>query len=359
MLIRPINVVFLPLLFFLPSEDKFSLKKLASQYFSLKNIIIAIISFVIVFTPQVIYWKFAYGEYFPDTYPNEKFTNLLSPKFTELFFAAKSGLFLYSPAYLLFFITLIVLIIRTKQLYFIISLLIFIVVSYLTAAWYEYFFGCGFGNRNYVEYSVLLVYPIAFVFHSFNGKKILLSLYSVLILACAFVNIKLTESFDMCFFGKDIWDYHEYKYLLFNHTVNEEINYDTNVKYTKNTKISKDPYNEENTCSLVEPSEEFGSTISIPVKSLGYITPRKVEFSVDVFPLDRNFQSEIAVQVIRNNKQVYFQALPFATIDPTFQTLDFFVQLPKDLTTEDEIVFFFWNRGKNQFMVDNYKFKFK
>lgn len=359
MLIRPINALFLPILFFLPSSEKFNIKNQINLFISVKNIAIAIVCFAVVATPQIVYWKFAYGEYFPDTYPNEKFSNLFSPTIIELFFAAKSGLFLYNPGYLLFFGILLYFAIRSKDMYFKVSLLIFLILSYLTAAWYEYFFGCGFGNRNYVEYSVLLVYPIAIAFQKLSSRKFILSIYILTLIGSATVNIKLTESFDMCFFGKDIWDYSEYKYLLLNHYVEKEVDYDTETNFIKTTVLVKDPNNEKNNCSSVEPTNEFASTVSIPVNDIGYIVPRKVEFSVEVNPIGQNFTSEVAVQVMRNKEQIYFQSLPFSTIDPIFQKMDFYAPLPKELQKGDEILFFFWNKNKNTFLVDNYKFKFK
>jgi hypothetical protein len=358
-LIRPVNLIFLPVLFFLPQTGYSTLKDRFFVFFTLKNVITAGFCAVLVVIPQVIYWKFAYGEYLPDTYPNESFSNLWSPQLMELFMAAKSGVIAYNPIYLLIIPVVIVLAVKQKEPYYKAILIIFAILSYTCAAWYEYFFGCGFGNRNFMEYSGLLLLPLAFTLQYLSRKKILLAGFLLAVIGCIAVNVKLTESFDMCFFGKDIWDYHEYKYLLLNHYEKKEITFEDSLSCFDRIERIKDPITNTNTLSRIRPEVEFASVIRIPVNEIGYVVPRKIEFSVEINPIKENFSSEVVVQVMRNKEQIFFQALPFSTVDPLLEEYNFYSPLPADLQKTDEVLIFFWNRGKKLFYADNYRLRFR
>jgi hypothetical protein len=357
-LIRPVNIIVLPVVFFLPMAPG-TLKDRLLLFIKPSRIIVAGLIAIAVFIPQIIYWKFAYGEYLPDTYPNESFVNKWHPHIKSLFFAAKSGIIPYNPIYLLVIPFVIWLAIKSKEHYYKTILFIYAALAYLCAAWYEYFFGCGFGNRNFAEYSVLLAFPIAWILSALWRRKLMLITFLIFSLACIGVNIKLTESFDMCFFGKDIWDYDEYKYLLLNHYEKKEISFDDSLSYYDRVNRVKDPWNPSNIVSQIASETEFGSVIKIPVADIGNVIPRKVEFSIEINPVKDNFSSEVVVQVMRDKQQIFFQAVPFSTVDPVLEPYSFYSPLPEDLRKTDEILIFFWNRQKKNFYVDNYLLNFR
>jgi hypothetical protein len=78
----------------IPFTWNLNFKEIFASYkkaFNTKKIAIWFISFQIIFLPQLIYWKYAFGSYFSYSYPqNEGFSNFLSPKILEvLFFSTK------------------------------------------------------------------------------------------------------------------------------------------------------------------------------------------------------------------------------------------------------------------------------
>jgi hypothetical protein len=359
LLIRPLNGIFMAVLFFLPSAEHKTIKDRLLVFFSVKNMLIALLILVAVFTPQVIYWKFAWGSYFPDTYPNEKFLYLSRPKLRAFLFAAKSGLMVWTPVYFLLLPLLGVLAIRSKEMYYKAALAILLVLMYLTASWYEYFFGCGLGNRNFAEYCVLFAFPVGAMLQWLLSRRVLLAAAGLIIAVCAAVNIKLTESFDMCFFGENIWDFKEFSYLVFNRPHHTKIDYESASDYVSKSTITADPWNPDNKCSKVGSKDEFASTLRLPVSDLGMEIPRKVEFAVDIKPVGGNYTSEIVLHVLRNDSQIFYQSLPYHTIDPVFRTFHFYSPLPKDLQKTDTIEVFFWNKGYHEFYTDNYDLKFR
>ena len=200
-LVRTFNILVVPLLLFIESNSFNDVKNKFLQLLTIKNCLVFILLALLFILPQLIYWKWAFGSYLPDTYPGEKFSNLLNPQIIPFLFAPHNGLLPYSPIFALLFIFLFIYPFIKKWEG--VSILIFILVmTYLSTAWYTYAMGCGFGARNYVEYCAILSIPAALIIHKQLKHWIIkLLLIGVLIYPIS-VNITLTNNFDMCFFGK-------------------------------------------------------------------------------------------------------------------------------------------------------------
>jgi len=57
-----------------------------------------------------------------------------------------------------------------------------IVVVYYTASWWLYSFGCGYGNRNMVEYYSLLSIPLASIIEEHKNKLYNYLLFGILLI---------------------------------------------------------------------------------------------------------------------------------------------------------------------------------
>ena len=67
-----------------------------------------------------------------------------------------------------------------------------------------FFFGCGFGARNFVEFSVFLAFPIADFFNSQLNRSLRIGI-GVLIFFCVCFNLKMMAAWDVCFWGTNDW----------------------------------------------------------------------------------------------------------------------------------------------------------
>lgn len=212
-LTRPTNVLIalFPLLFHLNNKTEIiqRIKYIISQKVALG--ISAIVAFAFLL-PQLFYWKTTMGKFLSYSYKNEGFDYWTNPKLLEVWFAAKNGLFTYSPL-LLLSIAGIVLLIKDKRLsgYFFGGL--FLLISFVFASWWCWWFGCSFGSRSFIEYYAVFIIPFCYVLKKSVDKKYGKALIIVLIGLCCYLNMDMEYYYDGCFYG-DTWDFASYFKLL-------------------------------------------------------------------------------------------------------------------------------------------------
>jgi len=209
-ILRPLNIVFILFSFLLtPNEFKNKL---------LTNYPVLILSFAfagfLAILPQMLYWNYISGSFLLYSYGSESFSNIANPQILELFLAPNNGHILYNPIFLLFVSGIVLMIINKEKKAWVIGILI-LVLSYLISSWWIYNFGCGFANRNFVEYYSLLAFPLAYLLDKPKLRSIQTGIY-LLILIFSIYNIKMALSFDGCWYGTSNWDWSMYMHWLLN-----------------------------------------------------------------------------------------------------------------------------------------------
>lgn len=210
---RPTNAVFLTCFLFLDirnwKEIRTRLKVLTRI-----NVSIAIgISAFLVILVQMVYWKYAFGSFIFYSYEGEGF-NWLEPRVLRTWFEPNNGLFLYTPLFLFMIISLALMFIRkvTNGLYL---TLLFLGISYIFSCWDLPHFGCSFGARSYVEYLALFSIPTCYLLERILRSNIPIKLTSLALVLCMVAfNLKMTYSFDGCFYAKKDWDLPSYYELV-------------------------------------------------------------------------------------------------------------------------------------------------
>ncbi|MCF8229990.1 MAG: hypothetical protein K9J24_13670 [Bacteroidales bacterium] len=168
---------------------------------------------LLVFLPQFLYWNYLHDSFIVYTYKGEGFS-WLQPAITTVLFAPRNGLFLYNPFFLVILASFVIMIKKNQWNGSLISLL-FIVLLYVVSSWWDPTFGCSFGARNFVEYTAVFSFPLAHLYQRILQQKILPRLLIwLVILLLILVNLKLTYTYDDCFFGSGTWDWQEYLRLL-------------------------------------------------------------------------------------------------------------------------------------------------
>jgi hypothetical protein len=217
-LIRPTSIIFLSSFFFLDVAGRKDLLIRIKTIFNPKIFLPLLLCAVLVFIPHFIYLKYAYGSLFSYSYQNEGFF-WLRPKILQLWLSPNNGLLLYTPLYIVIIGSLIYMIKKNiENGIFILAL--FLLISYIFSCWWDWSFGCGFGGRSFVEYIALFSIPVAHLINKlFLSRKIILIVcFSIIFLACIFYNLKMTYSYDKCFYGKGDWDWKTYKELFLSPT---------------------------------------------------------------------------------------------------------------------------------------------
>ncbi len=196
-LIRPTNILVLLVFFF---WDTFSLKSILQRatFFirNYKKVLLMVLFFFIVWTPQFIYWKFVSGKFLFFSYGDLGASFFWSnPQFGNILFSFRKGWWVYTPLMLIASLSIFLLLKGRKTKF--LAVFIFLIANiYVQASWWCWWFGGSFGLRAFIDsYGILAIPLAALVEYSFQLKKkgiVILSLLSVL----TFYNLFQTKQFN-------------------------------------------------------------------------------------------------------------------------------------------------------------------
>jgi hypothetical protein len=211
-LIRPTNILLMTWMPFLDVRSWKEIRERLVLFLKPAYFLIFLITAFIVFLPQLLYWKYLSGNFLFYSYPGESFTNWNQPQMISVWFSPLNGFFLYTPLALSFLAGMVIMIIKKIPNGIFIGLS-FLLISYVFASWYCWYFGGSFGYRPLVEYYVLFSLPFAF-FISRTGTLKNLYIRSLLILTILFsvyYNLSLTYHQRWNHYATWSWD----DYLLY------------------------------------------------------------------------------------------------------------------------------------------------
>ena len=159
-LIRPTNGLILILFLF---YNITCLKDIRIRFqLFIKNywkIIVMAICAVLIWLPQLLYWKSVTGEWFYYSYGNERFF-FNNPQILSVLFGFRKGWLIYTPV-MFFAIIGIGILWKANKKYFLPILLFFLVNLYVVSSWWCWWYGGGFGMRSLIESYAILAIPLA------------------------------------------------------------------------------------------------------------------------------------------------------------------------------------------------------
>jgi len=209
-LIRPTNVVLLIFVLCFDVKTNFQ-DRLVFLKSNFKHFILPALLSLIVFIPQLIYWKQSYGSAIVYSYGDEGFSFLLNPKLILVWFSTNNGLFTYAPILIISVIGMITALLQ-KNSNGILILFMFLLTSYIFSSWWNYWFGCALGARSFVEYYSLFMYPFTLLLSQIKNKVAWFSFFTFCLI-CAFINMNIIYYYDGCFYGGE-WDWNTYFSLV-------------------------------------------------------------------------------------------------------------------------------------------------
>lgn len=191
-LVRPINILIVIILLFWGVKKRADF--IARIHNFLKNwpaILIIIICALIVWIPQLLYWKMQSGQYFYNSY--NEFFFFKNFHFHEALFGFRKGWFIYTP---IMFIATIGLFFGMKKLQKQkLSLYIFLpIFVYFTFSWWCWWYGGGFGARTMIDVYAFMAFPLAGLTDRFLIKKKILKI-SFLSIILLLVLLNLFQSY--------------------------------------------------------------------------------------------------------------------------------------------------------------------
>ncbi|MCW3070655.1 MAG: hypothetical protein JWO44_545 [Bacteroidetes bacterium] len=174
--------------------------------------LIAVIAvFAGIVSIQLILWHIQTGSFFVQSYKHEGFY-FAHPEVLNTLFSFRKGFFLYTPLAAVSLCGLIIVAKKSRfQLYSL--LLFFLFLVYITASWWNWYYGPSFGQRPFVEFYPLNAVLLALLLSSLNKLSHRRAFYSFIGLLLAF---NLLQSFQ---YVKNIispWDmnFEKYKYTF-------------------------------------------------------------------------------------------------------------------------------------------------
>lgn len=212
-LTRPTNILIglFPFFYSIKNKNDFFVR----IHYLLKNkafIIISLLLSLFLLIPQLLYWYSKTGNLIIYSYENESFTFWKNPKLLEVWFSTNNGLFTYTPL-IIISLSGIILMIKQKEWLGSFTGILFLIISYIFASWWNWWFGCSFGARSFVEYYALFCIPLAYLVESAFKHKQYRYILILAIILCCYLNMDMEYYYDGCFYG-DTWDIATYFKLL-------------------------------------------------------------------------------------------------------------------------------------------------
>jgi hypothetical protein len=187
-LIRPTNIMFL-VLFFTGGAFIDRVRFLLKNY---AGLILMMSAFLLVWVPQLIFWKWVSGDWFLYTYNDEGFF-WNNPQIISSLISYRKGWLVYTPLMALLFAGLPFLWIKYRGLFWQV-LTVLILATYINSSWWCWWFGGSFGNRSYIDIYGIMALSIAAVFQAVaNLRKSWLNIAGTLVLA-TFVSLNLFQT---------------------------------------------------------------------------------------------------------------------------------------------------------------------
>jgi hypothetical protein len=187
-LIRPTNIFVLifPLLWGVTSFNELK-ERVLFWLSSWKYILFALLGFIIVWLPQILYWKYITGQFYYNGYGDEGVKFFFNnPQVINSFFSYRKGWLLYTPVMSFAIIGLVFLWRAYKESFWAIFMY-FIVSVYVISSWWLWWYGGGYGLRAYVDIYGAMAFPLAaFIAFVFEKRHFILK---SLIIFIAFIFI--------------------------------------------------------------------------------------------------------------------------------------------------------------------------
>lgn len=182
-LVRPSNIVVVLVFVFWGINSVKSIQTRWALFLKRPGILLLVIfSCIIVWIPQVLYWKYITGSYFYYSYGGERFF-FDSPQIINGLFSYRKGWLLYTPMMALALAGIYFLYKRNKGVFW--PVLIFTVVNtWVVLSWWSWWYGGSFGLRAFIESYAILSLPLACLIESLitKGRALRYGLFLVIIL---------------------------------------------------------------------------------------------------------------------------------------------------------------------------------
>ncbi len=193
-LVRPTNAIIGLVFIFWDVKSLESLKDKALFFVKNYKWLMTLLAFaVLIWVPQIVYWKTMTGLYFFNGYGSDQGFFFNNPQIFNNLFSYRKGWLVYTPVMILAFIGIVIMFRKLKGIA--VPLIIFTLLNvYIISSWWAWWYGGGFGLRAYVEsYALYAVGFAAFVQWVIDRRKWIVTL-PVMLIIVAFIALNLFQT---------------------------------------------------------------------------------------------------------------------------------------------------------------------
>jgi len=379
-LIRPTNVVVIFIVPFLAGSFE-ELKKTAFHFF--KNKTQAFFSFLIfgsIIFIQPILWYVQTGFFYVKPYNDEGFY-LSNPQFLKLLFSFRKGLFVYSPILLFLFVGVAFIFKKSKYQFFTITFFL-IAVSYLFAAWWNWYYGDSFGQRVFIDYYSIAALLIAIGLEDVKQYALRIS---VLFIGSIFLIFNLFQTYQYCAgiihpYNMDAAKY-KYIFLKFNSKYkfvlggNKDLEpygfYPKKLIYSTKNNFEKSYKNwhgdnivsVENNSYYSYKNSEWGATFTMQ-NDTAFYNSRKLFVTASINRIEFENGSSLGAYFVVNTqnkdgKTLYYSAFPINDYPDNeackWRKYNYSFIVPKQKFIDNKLLIYICNPAKGNFAIDDFE----
>lgn len=159
-LIRNVNIIFVLTYILYGVRDWSSLKERAVTVLKPARVLPIVGAGIITILPQMFYWHAATGHWFLYSYGSNESFFWLKPEMINFLFSVRKGLFFWSP---ILFVSMagIVYAYKNRSKLYTGSVLFLILILYISAAWWCWYYGGSYGQRVVVDFMCIFAVGMA------------------------------------------------------------------------------------------------------------------------------------------------------------------------------------------------------
>jgi hypothetical protein len=381
-LIRPSEVVciIIPVVWNLYNKESFNIKfELLKKNFV--HILIFALCIILVFIPQIYYWKTTTGKYlfYSYTNPGEGF-NFLSPYIISFLFSFRKGWFIYTPIMLFSLIGFYYLFKRNRNIF--LPILIFIVADiYIISSWScWYYAGGSYSSRSLVPAYVFLAFPLGYFIEKIKSsatvtKYLFIGIGLFLITLNLFQTWqfenrilskdRMTRAYYFAIFGKTSVSKEDEKLLLVYRTpepdeyfenengYTQKVLYQNNFDENKNKKL----LNDSSGVFLLDEKNNFSPGLKLPYHEITETDHAWIRASAKIF-VPEGYDEEIPLLVVtfQHNGENYKYKSQEIKKDSvkynSWNTISIDYLTPEVFSESDSLCVYIWYRGKQGILAD-------
>ena len=188
-----IVIIFFLLIFYFKSRQLGGLASFMNAHIS--KILIILIAVVLVWIPQLWYWKVVTGKFFYSL-PHDGKYFFTHPKFIDGLISWRKGWLIYTP--LMTFAIAGILFLKDKVNYLKIPVLAFLVVNlFVVFSWWNWWYGGSFGQRALIDSYAIMAIPLAGCINFISRKNFVIKIgFASLSLFLIWLNIFQTFQYE-------------------------------------------------------------------------------------------------------------------------------------------------------------------